>query len=177
MAWPALAAPQLGVVSHVREDTLVSCCSSRSTPILAVAAHAVAMRLQEIDLGQAAGQGSHQAGVVLSLPALFTVLVMLLAGGLILYSFGSWCIPASGSSKPGMPPRCWGFAGLRPLSPPPPPAPAVHPGIAGGVPHHGSRPSALEKPRNAAGRPGSGGAVLCGGGPSALRTAFTPASS
>ena len=139
--------PNLGaIVTHVREGTLdfvlLKPIDSQFWLSLRTLSPA---GLPEIGLGLGLlAWGSHQAGVVFSLSSLFTVLVMLLAGGLILYSL--WFLIAATSIWFV---KTWnatevlqGPAGLRSLSPhrlPTSPAPAVHPGIAGGVSHHNSQ--------------------------------------
>ena len=90
--------PNLGaIVTHVREGTLdfvlLKPIDSQFWLSLRTLSPA---GLPEIGLGLGLlAWGSHQAGVVVSLPALFAVLVMLIAGGLILYSL--WFLIAATS--------------------------------------------------------------------------------
>ena len=90
--------PNLGaIVTHVREGTLdfvlLKPIDSQFWLSLRTLSPA---GLPEIGLGLGLlAWGSHQAGVVLTLPSFFTVLVMLLAGGLILYSL--WFLIAATS--------------------------------------------------------------------------------
>ena len=90
--------PNLGaIVTHVREGTLdfvlLKPIDSQFWLSLRTLSPA---GLPEIGLGLGLlVWGSHQAGVVLTLPTLFTVLVLLLAGGLILYSL--WFLIAATS--------------------------------------------------------------------------------
>ena len=90
--------PNLGaIVTHVREGTLdfvlLKPIDSQFWLSLRTLSPA---GLPEIGLGLGLlAWGSHQAGVVFTLPSFFTVLVMLVAGGLILYSL--WFLIAATS--------------------------------------------------------------------------------
>ncbi len=148
--------PNLGAtVTHVREGTwdfmLLKPIDSQFWLSLRTLSPA---GLPEIALGLGLlAWGSHQAGVVISLSGLFTVLVMLLAGGLILYSLwfliaatSIWFVKTGNATEVL---RALLASGRYPLNAYPLSASfalVVHPGAAGGVSHYGSGPGAAWRP-------------------------------
>jgi len=160
--------PNLGaIVTHVREGTLdfvlLKPIDSQFWLSLRTLSPA---GLPEIGLGLGLlAWGSHQAGVVLTLFSFFTVLVMLLAGGLILYSLwfliaatSIWFVKTWNATEVL---RALLASGRYPLNAYPP----AHIGVAGGLSHHGSRPGIAWTSRrtDAAGGLWFSCAVLCGG--------------